>query len=64
MASLVGVTPEQALKHPTWNKGAKITVDSATQFNKGLEMIEARWLYDVEMARVEVIVHPRPSCIR
>ena len=50
---------EQALKHPTWNMGAKITIDSATLFNKGLEMIEARWLFDVEMARVEVIVHPQ-----
>jgi 1-deoxy-D-xylulose-5-phosphate reductoisomerase len=59
VASLAGVTPEQALKHPTWNMGAKITVDSATLFNKGLEMIEARWLFDVEMARVEVIVHPQ-----
>jgi 1-deoxy-D-xylulose-5-phosphate reductoisomerase len=57
--SLAGVTPEQALQHPTWNMGAKITVDSATLFNKGLEMIEARWLFDVEMARVEVIVHPQ-----
>jgi 1-deoxy-D-xylulose-5-phosphate reductoisomerase len=59
VASLAGVTPEQALKHPTWNMGAKITVDSATLFNKGLEMIEARWLFEVEMARVEVIVHPQ-----
>jgi len=59
LASLAGVTPEQALKHPTWNMGAKITVDSATLFNKGLEMIEARWLFEVEMARVEVIVHPQ-----
>jgi len=53
------VTLEQALKHPTWNMGAKITIDSATLFNKGLEMIEARWLFDVEMARVDVIVHPQ-----
>ena len=56
---LADVTLEQALKHPTWNMGAKITIDSATLFNKGLEMIEARWLFDVEMARVEVIVHPQ-----
>jgi 1-deoxy-D-xylulose-5-phosphate reductoisomerase len=56
---LAGVTPEQALKHPTWNMGAKITIDSATLFNKGLEMIEARWLFDVEMERVDVIVHPQ-----
>jgi 1-deoxy-D-xylulose-5-phosphate reductoisomerase len=53
------VTPEQALKHPTWNMGSKITIDSATLFNKGLEMIEARWLFDVEMARVDVVVHPQ-----
>jgi 1-deoxy-D-xylulose-5-phosphate reductoisomerase len=56
---LAAATPEQALKHPTWNMGAKITIDSATLFNKGLEMIEARWLFDVEMRRVEVIVHPQ-----
>ena len=53
------VTVAQALKHPTWTMGAKITIDSATLFNKGLEMIEARWLFDVEMARVDVIVHPQ-----
>jgi 1-deoxy-D-xylulose-5-phosphate reductoisomerase len=58
-ADLAKVTPEQALKHPTWNMGAKITIDSATLFNKGLEMIEARWLFDVEMARVDVVVHPQ-----
>jgi 1-deoxy-D-xylulose-5-phosphate reductoisomerase len=56
---LEGVTLEQALKHPTWKMGRKITIDSATLFNKGLEMIEARWLFDVEMSRVEVIVHPQ-----
>lgn len=56
---IAGATPEQALKHPTWNMGSKITIDSATLFNKGLEMIEARWLFDVEMPRVEVIVHPQ-----
>ena len=53
------ITLEQALKHPTWNMGPKITIDSATLFNKGLEMIEARWLFDVEMARVEVVMHPQ-----
>jgi 1-deoxy-D-xylulose-5-phosphate reductoisomerase len=53
------VTPDEALKHPTWEMGRKITIDSATLFNKGLEMIEARWLFDVEMARVDVIVHPQ-----
>jgi 1-deoxy-D-xylulose-5-phosphate reductoisomerase len=56
---LAGVTRAQALKHPTWNMGAKITIDSATLFNKGLEMIEARWLFDVEMGRVDVVVHPQ-----
>src|SRR5471032_3132175 len=53
------VTPAQALKHPTWNMGRKITIDSATLFNKGLEMIEARWLFSVPMDRVDVIVHPQ-----
>ncbi|MFL6568413.1 MAG: 1-deoxy-D-xylulose-5-phosphate reductoisomerase [Chthoniobacterales bacterium] len=53
------ITVEQALKHPTWNMGPKITIDSATLFNKGLEMIEARWLFDVEMPRVEVVIHPQ-----
>ena len=56
---LVDVTLEQALKHPTWNMGPKITIDSATLFNKGLEMIEAHWLFGVEMKRVEVVVHPQ-----
>ena len=54
-----GITVEQALKHPTWNMGPKITIDSATLFNKGLEMIEAHWLFGVEMKRVEVVVHPQ-----
>ncbi|MBA3833265.1 MAG: 1-deoxy-D-xylulose-5-phosphate reductoisomerase [Chthoniobacterales bacterium] len=53
------ITPEEALKHPTWNMGPKVTIDSATLFNKGLEMIEAHWLFGVEMARVEVIIHPQ-----
>ena len=53
------ITPEQALKHPTWNMGRKITIDSATLFNKGLEMIEAHWLFGVEMRRVEVVIHPQ-----
>ena len=56
---LAAVTVERALKHPTWEMGQKITIDSATLFNKGLEMIEARWLFDVEMDRVDVIVHPQ-----
>lgn len=53
------ITVERALKHPSWVMGPKITIDSATLFNKGLEMIEARWLFDIEMARVEVVVHPQ-----
>ncbi|HEY2801716.1 MAG TPA: 1-deoxy-D-xylulose-5-phosphate reductoisomerase [Chthoniobacterales bacterium] len=53
------ITPEQALKHPTWNMGPKITIDSATLFNKGLEMIEAHWLFGVEMRRVDVVIHPQ-----
>lgn len=53
------ITVKDALKHPTWSMGGKITIDSATMMNKGLEMIEARWLFDIEMARVEVLVHPQ-----
>ena len=53
------ITVEQALRHPTWNMGPKITIDSATLFNKGLEMIEAHWLFGVEMQRVEVVIHPQ-----
>ncbi len=56
---LANVTLEQALQHPTWKMGRKITIDSATLFNKGLEMIEARWLFDIPMERVDVIVHPQ-----
>ena len=56
---LKNVTPEMALRHPTWNMGRKITVDSATLFNKALEMIEARWLFDIGMDRVDVIIHPQ-----
>lgn len=58
-AELGKVTPAQALKHPTWNMGRKITIDSATLFNKGLEMIEARWLFGVPMNQVDVVVHPQ-----
>jgi 1-deoxy-D-xylulose-5-phosphate reductoisomerase len=57
--SFAGITVERALKHPSWVMGRKITIDSATLFNKGLEMIEARWLFDVEMGRVGVVVHPQ-----
>jgi 1-deoxy-D-xylulose-5-phosphate reductoisomerase len=53
------ITVEQALKHPSWVMGRKITIDSATLFNKGLEMIEARWLFNIGMERVKVVVHPQ-----
>jgi len=56
---LENVTPAQALKHPTWEMGPKITIDSATLFNKGLEMIEARWLFGIGMDRIDVVVHPQ-----
>lgn len=55
---LRSVTKEQALKHPNWSMGAKITVDSATMMNKGLEVIEACWFFDLEPSKVEVLVHP------
>jgi 1-deoxy-D-xylulose-5-phosphate reductoisomerase len=53
------VTRQEALRHPTWRMGEKITIDSATMFNKGLEMIEARWLFDVDIARIDVVIHPQ-----
>jgi 1-deoxy-D-xylulose-5-phosphate reductoisomerase len=56
---LATATPEQALKHPTWSMGAKITIDSATLANKGLEVIEAHWLYDVDYDAIEVVIHPQ-----
>jgi 1-deoxy-D-xylulose-5-phosphate reductoisomerase len=55
---IAAATPEQALAHPNWEMGPKISVDSATLMNKGLEVIEARWLFDVEAERIEVVVHP------
>lgn len=58
-SEFAGITVAMALKHPSWVMGRKITIDSATLFNKGLEMIEARWLFDIEMARVDVVVHPQ-----
>ena len=57
-AELEGVTPAEALKHPTWVMGPKITVDSATLMNKALEVIEARWLFDLTAEQIDVIVHP------
>lgn len=56
---LSGITPRDALRHPTWNMGAKITIDSATLINKALEVIEARWLFDVHQDRIRVVVHPQ-----
>ncbi|MCR4921279.1 MAG: 1-deoxy-D-xylulose-5-phosphate reductoisomerase [Bacteroidaceae bacterium] len=53
------VTPAMALKHPNWDMGAKITIDSATMMNKGFEVIEARWLFDVAPERIQVVVHPQ-----
>ncbi|NCA22745.1 MAG: 1-deoxy-D-xylulose-5-phosphate reductoisomerase, partial [Crocinitomicaceae bacterium] len=56
---LANVTKEQALKHPNWTMGAKITIDSATLMNKGLEVIEAKWLFDLQPNQIDVIVHPQ-----
>jgi len=56
---LAHVTPEEALNHPTWKMGRRITIDSATLMNKGLEVIEARWLFDVPPERVDIMVHPQ-----
>ncbi|MCE7068687.1 1-deoxy-D-xylulose-5-phosphate reductoisomerase [Dyadobacter sp. CY327] len=58
-AFLANVTKAQALKHPNWSMGAKITIDSATLMNKGLEVIEAKWLFDLEASQIDVIVHPQ-----
>ena len=57
-ADLSSVTPEQALNHPRWKMGPKVTIDSATMMNKGFEVIEAKWLFDVEPERIHVVVHP------
>ena len=59
MEQLQHVTKEQALKHPNWEMGAKITIDSATMMNKGFEVIEAKWLFGVRPAQIEVVVHPQ-----
>lgn len=59
LAQMAQVRPEDALRHPTWSMGGKITIDSATLMNKGLETIEARWLFDVPIERVRVVVHPQ-----
>lgn len=59
LQELAEVTKEQALHHPNWMMGAKITIDSASMINKGFEMIEAKWLFDVSPAQIEVVVHPQ-----
>ena len=56
---LINITPEEALKHPKWNMGRKISIDSATLMNKGLEVIEAKWLFDVDYNDIQVVVHPQ-----
>jgi 1-deoxy-D-xylulose-5-phosphate reductoisomerase len=58
-ADFAAITPASALRHPTWTMGAKITIDSATLANKGLEVIEARWLYDVAYEAIDVVIHPQ-----
>src|SRR4029077_17782749 len=58
-AGLEAVSPDQALHHPTWSMGAKITIDSATLANKGLEVVEAHWLYDVDYDAIDVVIHPQ-----
>ena len=66
-ADLEGVTRAQALKHPNWSMGAKITIDSASMMNKGLEVIEAKWLFDLTMDQVDVVIHPQSivhSCVQ
>jgi 1-deoxy-D-xylulose-5-phosphate reductoisomerase len=66
-AELLRVTKAQALQHPNWSMGAKITIDSASMMNKGLEVIEAKWLFDLKMDQVEVVVHPQSivhSCVQ
>ena len=66
-AQLQEVTKAQALKHPNWDMGAKITIDSASMMNKGLEVIEAKWLFDLRMDQIEVVVHPQSivhSCVQ
>src|SRR3954465_5614777 len=59
LQDIATVSPEEALRHPTWTMGPKITIDSATLMNKGLEVIEARWLFDVAPDRIQVLIHPQ-----
>ena len=59
LKKMEGVTPEQALKHPNWNMGQKISIDSATLMNKGLEAIEAKWLFDLSIEQISIVIHPQ-----
>lgn len=59
LAQLAAVTPKDALNHPTWRMGIKVTIDSATLMNKGMEVIEAHWLFDIPYSQIEVVVHPQ-----
>lgn len=59
LAQLAAVTPKDALNHPTWRMGTKVTIDSATLMNKGMEVIEAHWLFDIPYSQIEVVVHPQ-----
>ena len=59
LEEMKGVTPEQALKHPNWEMGKKISIDSATLMNKGLEIIEARWLFDLSIDQINIVIHPQ-----
>jgi 1-deoxy-D-xylulose-5-phosphate reductoisomerase len=61
LAQLANVTPEQALAHPNWRMGNRITIDSATMMNKGFEIIEARWLFDIRSDQIDVVVHPQST---
>jgi 1-deoxy-D-xylulose-5-phosphate reductoisomerase len=61
LASLASVTPEQALAHPNWKMGSRITIDSATMMNKGFEVIEARWLFGVRPDQIDVVIHPQST---
>src|SRR6202011_1931902 len=61
LASLANVSPEQALAHPNWKMGNRITIDSATMMNKGFEVIEARWLFGVRAAQIDVVIHPQST---
>jgi 1-deoxy-D-xylulose-5-phosphate reductoisomerase len=61
LSRLAKVTPKQALAHPNWKMGRRITIDSATMMNKGFEVIEARWLFDIDIDRIQVVIHPQST---